>query len=70
MEKPYRFIGERVASYAEEGAAFLRRRRARSQSFVRVWRSDGSITAPDRSSSAASPYFEAAEQLIELADAE
>ena len=38
MQKPYRFLLDRVASYAEEGSAFLRRRRIRSQPFVRVWR--------------------------------
>lgn len=38
MQKPYRFLLGRVATYAEEGSAFLRRRRIRGQPFVRVWR--------------------------------
>lgn len=66
MEKPYRFIRDVVAEYAEEGAAFFRRRRTRSQSFVRVIRADGSIRSPERTSSAAEPYFEAARGLLEL----
>lgn len=36
MEKPHRFLLDRVASYAEEGNAFLKRRRMRSQPFARV----------------------------------
>lgn len=66
MEKPHRFIRDLVTEYAEEGAAFFRRRRARTQSFVRVSASDGSIVAVDRSSGKASEYFEAAQELIEL----
>ena len=47
MQKPHRFLLNRVASYAEEGSAFLRRRKIRSQPFVRVWREGGATEAFD-----------------------
>ncbi|MGI8727232.1 MAG: hypothetical protein ACR2K6_06065 [Solirubrobacterales bacterium] len=68
MEKPYRFIRDVVAEYTEEGAAFFRRRRARSQSFVRITRADGSIRSPERTSSVAEPCFELARELLELGE--
>lgn len=43
MQKPHRFVLDRVAGYAEEAAAFLRRRRHRARPFARVWRPGGSI---------------------------
>ena len=46
MEKPSRFLLDRVASYADEAGAYLRRRRLRSRPFARVWRSGGRIDAP------------------------
>jgi hypothetical protein len=36
IEKPHRFLLDRVSSYGEEGRAFLRRRRIRSRPFARV----------------------------------
>ncbi len=45
MQKPYRFLIDRVTGYAEEGSAFLRRRKIRSRPFARVWRSGGSAEA-------------------------
>lgn len=45
MEKPYRFLLDRVASYADEGGAFLRRRRLRGKPFGRIWRAGGRIDA-------------------------
>ena len=45
MEKPHRFLIDKVTSYAEEGSAFLRRRRLRSQPFARVGRPGGLIEA-------------------------
>lgn len=66
MEKPHRFIRDLVTEYAEEGAAFFRRRRARSQAFVRIGSADGSVHSLDRSSSTAEAYFKATRELIEL----
>lgn len=65
MEKPHRFITDRVAEYAEEGAAFFRRRRARNRSFVRIYGEGGRIDAPDATSSRAKEYFEVARSLID-----
>ena len=36
IEKPHRFLLDRVSSYSEEGRAYLRRRRIRSRPFARV----------------------------------
>ncbi len=36
IEKPHRFLLDRVSSYGEEGRAYLRRRRMRSRPFARV----------------------------------
>lgn len=43
MQKPYRFLVDRVTSYAEEGSAFMRRRKIRSRPFARVWRSGRAV---------------------------
>jgi hypothetical protein len=37
IEKPHRFLLDRVNSYGEEGKAYLRRRKMRSRPFARVW---------------------------------
>jgi hypothetical protein len=63
MQKPYRFLVDRVASYAEEGSAFLRRRRIRSLPFVRIWRPGGVAQAIDPGSEAGRRMFAAAEAL-------
>jgi len=43
MQKPYRFLIGRVSGYAEEGSAYLRRRKIRSRPFARVWRSGEAV---------------------------
>ena len=65
MQKPYRFVVDRVSSYAEEGGAFLRRRRLRSRPFARVWRAGGSIEAHDADSPQGRDLFAAAGELLE-----
>jgi hypothetical protein len=37
IEKPHRFLLDRVSSYGEEGKAYLRRRKMRGRPFARVW---------------------------------
>ncbi len=64
MQKPHRFLLTRVASYAEEGSAFLRRRRIRSQPFVRVWREGGAVEAVEANSEAGRRLSAAAERLL------
>ena len=64
MQKPHRFVIDRVSSYAEEGAAFLRRRRVRARSFARVWRAGGTIDAYEPADSAGREIFRAAADLL------
>lgn len=45
MQKPYRFLIGRVSSYAEEGSAYLRRRKIRGRPFARIWRSGEAVEA-------------------------
>lgn len=68
MQKPYRFLLDRVSSYAEEGSAFLRRRRIRSLPFVRLWRSGGAAEAIDPAGEEGRRMFAAATALIEDVD--
>jgi hypothetical protein len=69
IEKPHRFLLERVSSYGEEGRAFLRRRRMRSKPFARVRFEGGEEVALDLSSERGAALAAAAAALIE-ADAE
>lgn len=64
MQKPYRFLIERVSSYAEEGGAFMRRRRLRGRAYARVWRPDGTIEAADADSANGQALFEVASELL------
>jgi hypothetical protein len=64
MQKPHRFLIERVSSYADEGAAFLRRRRHRGRSFVRVWREGGAIESVDPESPRGRAMFDSAGALL------
>jgi hypothetical protein len=65
MQKPYRFLLDRVTTYAEEGSAFLRRRKIRSMPFVRVWREGGASEALGADGEAGRRAFAAATELIE-----
>ena len=64
MQKPYRFLIGRVTTYAEEGSAYLRRRRIRSLPFVRVWHRGGVAEPIDLDDEAGRRMFAAAELLI------
>lgn len=64
MEKPHRFLIDKVASYAEEGAAFLRRRRLRSQPFARIGLPGGGIEAPEPAGARGSELISAATDLL------
>ena len=65
MQKPHRFVMARVASYAEEGSAFLRRRRIRSQPFARIWRRGGAVESLPPGSDAGSRLFAVADSLLQ-----
>ena len=65
MQKPHRFLLDRVTGYAEEGSAFLRRRKIRGQPFVRVWREGGATEALGADSQRGLRAFAAASALID-----
>lgn len=65
IEKPHRFLLERVSSYGEEGRAFLRRRRMRSRPFARVRYQGGAEVALDPSTERGTALAAAAAALIE-----
>jgi len=41
MQKPHRFVIDRVAGYADEAAAYVRRRRLTRKPFARVYAEGG-----------------------------
>lgn len=51
IEKPHRFLLDRVTSYGEEGMAYLRRRKMRSRPFARVWYRGGEEVAVEGTAS-------------------
>ena len=67
MQKPHRAIAERVAGYADEAAAYLRRRRIARQPFARVWWPGDRGAALDASTEEGRALFLAASKLIDLA---
>ena len=64
MEKPHRFLIDKVTSYAEEGAAYLRRRRLRAQPFARVSRPGGYIDALETGRGRGLELIESARDLL------
>jgi hypothetical protein len=64
MEKPHRFLIDKVTSYAEEGSAYLRRRRLRAQPFARVGRAQGRIETYDTDQGRGQELIEAARLLL------
>jgi hypothetical protein len=69
MPKPHRVVFDRVSGYADEAAAFMRRRRHERRPFVRVYRGDGSSVEHPADSGPGERISAAAERLIELAAA-
>ena len=67
MPKPHRIVLDRVTGYADEAAAFMRRRRHVRRPFARVYRSDGGGVDHSAESEAGEALFDAAGRLIELA---
>lgn len=65
MQKPYRFVLDRVATYAEEGSAYLRRRRIRGLPFVRVWSRGGVAEPVELDGEPGERIFAVAEALID-----
>ena len=67
MPKPHRVVLDRVTGYADEAAAFMRRRRHVRRPFARVYRADGSSVEHQADSGAGEALFAAADDLVELA---
>jgi hypothetical protein len=67
MEKPHRYILNRVASYADEGAAYLRRRRLSRKPFARVYWSGGRGADFPSETETGRALFLAASRLIDVA---
>lgn len=65
IEKPHRFLLDRVSSYGEEGKAYLRRRKMRSRPFARVWYEGGEEVAMESEADGGGRLFAAAGELIE-----
>jgi hypothetical protein len=67
MPKPHRLVLDRVYGYADEAAAFMRRRRLVRRPFARVYRAQGNSFDHPPDSETGAALFEAAGSLIELA---
>jgi hypothetical protein len=65
--KPHRLLLDRVSSYADEAAAFLRRRRHLRKPFARTYYSGGRSVAFAADSEEGRALFLAASRLIEVA---
>jgi hypothetical protein len=66
MDKPHRVLLERVTGYADEAAAYMRRRRMTRRPFARVWWQGDRGAAFDASTPEGRALFLAASQLIDL----
>jgi hypothetical protein len=65
--KPHRVLLERVSGYADEAAAYLRRRRHLRKPFARTYYHGGRSMDFPEDSEAGGALFEAAARLIEVA---
>jgi hypothetical protein len=65
--KPHRLLLERVSGYADEAAAYLRRRRHLRKPFARTYYPGGRSLAFPEDSEAGTALFDAASRLIEVA---
>jgi hypothetical protein len=65
--KPHRLLLDRVSSYADEAAAYLRRRRHQRKPFARTYYTDGRSTAFPADSEEGRALFLAASRVIEVA---
>jgi len=67
MAKPHRVMLDRVSGYADEAAAFMRRRRLVRRPFARVYRADGSAVDHPPETETGAELVTAASRMIELA---
>jgi hypothetical protein len=67
VPKPQRTLIDRVSGYAEEAAAFMRRRRITRKPFARVHYKGGRVVAYPPDTEAGRALFRAAANLIDAA---
>jgi hypothetical protein len=67
VPKPQRTLLNRVSAYAEEAAAYLRRRRITRKPFARVHYEGGRVVAYAPDTEAGRTLFRAAARLIDVA---
>jgi hypothetical protein len=67
MPKPHRVLLDRVSGYADEAAAYLRRRRLTRQPFARTYYPGGRSVGHAADSEAGRALSDAAKRLIEMA---
>jgi hypothetical protein len=65
--KPHRILLDRVSAYADEAAAYMRRRRVARRPFARLYYPDGRSADHAQDSSSGAELFVAAGRLIEVA---
>jgi hypothetical protein len=65
--KPHRVLLDRVSGYADEAAAYMRRRRASRRPFARLYYANGRSRDHAEDSSSGAELFVAAGRLIEVA---
>jgi hypothetical protein len=65
--KPHRALIDRVAGYADEASAFLRRRRTTRRPFARVYGAGGKVEAVAPETEAGRELFLAASRVIDAA---
>jgi hypothetical protein len=68
MPKPHRVVLDRFSGYADEAAAFMRRRRHVRRPFARVYRANGSSVEHAAESETGAALLAAAGRLLELAE--
>jgi hypothetical protein len=64
--KPHRVLLDRVSGYADEAAAYMRRRRVSRKPFVRLYYAGGRATELPADSTAGAELFVAAGAIIDL----
>jgi hypothetical protein len=65
--KPHRVLLDRVSGYADEAAAFMRRRRVARRPFARLYYANGRSADHAEDSSSGAELFVVAGRLIEVA---
>jgi hypothetical protein len=65
--KPHRILLDRVSGYADEAAAYMRRRRVSRRPFARLYYSEGRASDHAGDSRVGAELFVAAGRLIEVA---